>query len=74
MVNNMVASSYIALNEADSERIEFGPWSLSHQDFVHLTLSPLRVFCMGVTDKPCHVYTDEGISVYISYGMDFVVN
>lgn len=72
VVNNIVASSYIALTDTDSEIISFGPFSISHSDGVHVVLSPFRLFCMGVTDKPCHVYTDEGISAYISYGMAFV--
>merc|ERR1712228_647618 len=58
VVNNVVASSYIALTEADSEYISLGPWSMSHSDLVHLTLAPFRVVCMGVNDKPCQVYDE----------------
>ena len=71
MVNGIMASTYIALQAGD-EHVKFGPFKFSHEAFVHFTLSPMRVVCMGIVDAPCRMTNEEGIPLYIRWGMDLI--
>ena len=74
VVDGIVASTYISLQKDADEHIELqGGIStfMSYQDFIHMTLSPFRMLAMGVSSTIANVYTEEGIPVYASYGMDF---
>jgi hypothetical protein len=71
-VDGVLASSYVALQDEDNEYFSTfnGLIKISHDAVVHFYLSPFRVVCMGMTDKPCHVMDANGISLYISLCMD----
>ncbi|CAB9509213.1 expressed unknown protein [Seminavis robusta] len=45
---------------------------IPHDSWVHFYLTPVRVVCLGITDKPCQVMNDQGIPLYIAWGMDLV--
>ena len=36
-----------------------------------MTLSPFRMFTMGVSSSLGNIYTEDGVPLYASYGMDF---
>ena len=66
LVNGVVASSYVALQDADKEYSQItGGGSqinvLSHNAFAHLYMTPFRFLCMGVSEKLCQHYDSEGI-------------
>jgi Hint module len=71
-VDGVLASSYIALQDEDKEYFSTfnGLIKIPHDAIAHFYLSPFRVVCMGMTDKPCHVMDADGISLYISLCMD----
>jgi Hint module len=72
VVDGVAASSYIALDDTE-EYMDFGGFlRLSHHTFVHLTLAPFRVVCMGINDKPCHVYDQGGMPFYVRWGIDLI--
>jgi Hint module len=73
-VDGVLVSSYIALQEEDNEFFSTlnGLLKIPHDGFAHLYLSPFRVVCMGMTDKPCHVMNTKGIPLYIAWGMDTI--
>jgi Hint module len=73
-VDGVLASSYIALQEEDNEYFSTlnGLLKIPHDVIAHLYLSPFRVVCMGMTDKPCHVMNSNGIPLYIAWGMDTI--
>jgi trypsin len=73
-VDGVLASSYIALQEEDAEYFSMlnGLIKIPHDAFVHLYLSPFRVVCMGMTDRPCHVMNAEGMPLYIAWGIDAI--
>jgi Hint module len=73
-VDGVMASSYIALQQEDREYFSTlnGLIKIPHDLFVHLYLSPFRVVCMGMTDKPCQVMNAEGMPLYIAWGIDAI--
>lgn len=71
VVDGLIASTYIALQEND-EHVTLGGFKMSHEDLVHLTLAPMRVVCMGITDAPCRLTNEEGIPLYIRWGIDVI--
>jgi hypothetical protein len=80
IVNEIAVSTYIALQENNLEHFQVafdkkGDYKInvaSHQNFVHLYLTPFRIFCMGVSSQLCRAVDGEGIPFYISFGMKFV--
>jgi len=75
VVDGAVASSYISLQKTATEHVELQggiPTFMSYQDFIHMTLSPFRMFCMGVSSDLGNVYTEDGVPVYAAYGMELL--
>jgi Hint module len=72
LVDGVLASSYIALQEEDNEYFSTfnGLIKIPHDAVVHFYLSPMRVVCMGMTDKPCRVMASNGMPLYISLCLD----
>jgi len=73
VVDGIVASSYISLQKDSNEFVELqGGFStfMSFHDGIHMVLSPYRMFCMGVSSSLGNAYTEDGIPVFASYGMD----
>jgi hypothetical protein len=73
-VDGVLASSYIALQEEDTEYFSMlnGLIKIPHDAFVHLYLSPFRVVCLGMSDRPCQVMNAEGMPLYIAWGIDAI--
>jgi hypothetical protein len=73
-VDGVLASSYIALQEEDKEYYSTlnGLIKIPHETFVHFYLSPFRVVCMGITDKPCQAMNAKGMPLYIAWGIDAI--
>jgi hypothetical protein len=77
IVNDIVVSTYVALQES-VEYMQIGLVGglkmnvLPHQTFVHLTLAPFRMLCMGLSSTLCQKLDAEGIPDYIDHGMKFV--
>jgi Hint module len=74
VVDGVLASSYIALEEQDNEYFSTlnGLIKIPHDAFVHLYLSPFRVVCLGMTGKPCQVMNSNGMPLYIAWGIDAI--
>lgn len=74
LVDGILASSYIALQDSGDTYLEIGDgWlQIAHSAFVHLYLTPFRLTCMGISTDICQVYTANGIPPYIDYGMKLV--
>ena len=77
VVDGIVASTYVALKNKDSDPEYFpmfnGSFKVAHQDYVHFYLAPFRFVCMSITDKPCQVHGDEdGIPQYVAWGMNAI--
>jgi hypothetical protein len=72
VVNGIAASSYISLQENGNEYVlmQGGFAVMSYQDFIHMALSPYRLFTMGVSSKMGNSYTEDGIPTFASAGMD----
>jgi hypothetical protein len=72
VVNGITASSYISLKENGKEYVEMqgGFAIMSYQDFIHMALSPYRLFTMGVSSRMGNTYTEDGIPTFASAGMD----
>jgi len=73
IVNGIIASAYIGISEKSDEFVEVGGvvLPLTQADGIHLWLSPLRLFCMGVNSKPCESLNENGINHFVQFGMDF---
>ena len=73
VVDGIVASTYLSLQKGSSEHVQMqgGINTFSYQDFLHMALSPFRMFAMGISSKLANVYTDDGIPIYASRAMDF---
>jgi hypothetical protein len=71
LVDGIKVSSYIGMQEGTSEYLELqgGIRVMSLHSFVHTTLAPLRLLCMGVSSKFCKSYTEEGIQTYVAHGI-----
>lgn len=72
VVNGITASSYISLKDNGKEYVEVqgGFAIMSYQDFIHMALSPYRMFTMGVSSRMGNTYTEDGIPLFASAGMD----
>lgn len=66
VVDGMVASSYVSVQEGTEEHIKL-PFvfpTLSHHDMAHLVLSPFRLLCMGVSPRFCDTTSKDGTPGY----------
>ena len=72
VVNGITASSYISLQENAKEYVEMqgGFAIMSYQDFIHMALSPFRMFTMGFSSTLGNSYTEEGIPTFAAAGID----
>jgi hypothetical protein len=76
VVNGVVASSYIAIQDDDKEFLQLMSavkgaklTTLSHALFAHLYMTPIRTICMGISTDLCQLYDSNGIPYIISLGM-----
>jgi len=74
VVNGIKASSYVTMQK---DGVEFAmilgtPVPVSQHDIVHMTLSPLRMLCLGMSSGYCKSHNDEGIQLFVSHGMKLV--
>ena len=73
MVNNVRASTYIALDES-SEYVGGIPL-LPHHTLAHWFVTPWRVLCQShrirdaTKEVVCHSYNDQGIPYYVAFGI-----
>jgi len=68
VVDGIAASSYVSLQDHASEKVELNGFTLmSQHKFVHMSLSPLRMACLGISSRFCqHDETTTGMPSYIS--------
>jgi len=73
VVDGIVASSYISLQEQAREHIELGERgfevAISQRVMVHMFLSPLRMYCLGLSSELCHTYDDDGLPPWVALGL-----
>jgi Hint module len=73
LVDGILASSYISLQEDAREHIELGENGftvrISQRVMVHMFLSPLRMYCMGITTDFCQTYNEDGLPPYVDLGL-----
>jgi len=74
LVDNVVVSAYVSLQEKGNEYPVFAnglPVPISQQVGIHMGLSPYRVLCVGLNmNGLCHHMNAEGISSYVSVGIE----
>ena len=72
VVDGIVASSYVSLQDGnDFLRMKSGlVLPLSMHDYIHMGMSPLRMFCMGVSSRYCTTLNEEGIPPYAALSID----
>lgn len=68
VVNGIVASSYISLQDSATEliQVEGINMGMSQHTFVHLTLSPFRMMCQIME---CDSYNEQGMPQYVASGI-----
>jgi Hint module len=73
VVDGIVASSYISLQKHSKEYVEMqgGFTLMSYQDFIHMALSPFRMFTMGISSSMGNTYTEDGIPTFAAAGLNF---
>ena len=73
LVDGIVASSYISLQNDAREHIELGEngftVKISQRVMVHMFLSPLRMYCLGVSAEFCEDYNEDGLPPYVDFGL-----
>lgn len=72
VVDGIVASSYVSLQNDSNEYLELGrgfPALLSHHNYIHIALSPFRLFCTHFSGNFCSVRHDIGMPFYVSFGL-----
>lgn len=72
VVDGVVASSYISLQENAKEYVELQggiATMFSQHDYVHLGLSPFRLMCMGISSSFCSDYNEDGIPSYPAFAI-----
>lgn len=74
LVDGIMASSYISLQQDAREHIELGESgftvAISQRVMVHMFLSPLRMYCLGWTKEPCESYNEEGLPPFVAFGLN----
>ena len=74
VVDGIKVSSYVSLQKGTGKYLEYNggiSTGMTHQNFIHIALSPFRMICMGVSSNVCQIYDDEGMPFYVSYGLRF---
>jgi len=68
VVDGVVASSYVQIKQNHQQLV-------SDHDIIHLSLSPYRMICAGITAKFCDadfLHTEDGMPIYAHYGLTFL--
>ena len=73
IVDGILASSYISLQKESKEYVQLqgGFAIMSYQEFIHMALSPFRMFTMGVSSSMGNTYTDDGLPTFAAGGIKF---
>ena len=73
LVDGIMASSYISLQQDAREHIELGEngftVAISQRVMVHMFLSPLRMYCLGWSRAPCESYNEDGLPPFVAFGL-----
>ena len=73
LVDGIVASSYISLQQDAREHIELGESGfevrISQRVMVHMFLSPFRSYCLGLSSELCRTYDSDGLPPYVKFGL-----
>jgi hypothetical protein len=74
IVDGIKASSYIGIQQDKNDYVKLqGDISvMSVQDFVHFTLSPMRLLCMGTSLDSCQSYNEDGMLTYAAKGFALI--
>ncbi|CAB9512524.1 Desert hedgehog protein [Seminavis robusta] len=74
VINGIQTSAYIALQKDDQELFTTlnGLITIPHSSYIHLYLAPLRVVCLGVSSMPCQLIHENGMPLYIKWGIDAI--
>lgn len=72
VVNGIVASSYVSMQDHAVEYAEFSngvkiPF-LTQEMGCHMSMSPMRMLCMGVSSSFCEVHDEEGLMPWVRFG------
>ena len=70
VVDGVVTSSYIHIGSDKTQSSRF----LSDHDVIHLSLSPYRLICQGVSARFCDLSysTEDGMPYYVHYGLELL--
>jgi hypothetical protein len=81
VADGIVASNYIAMQGPredieNEERVILGDaWTVPHlhqADVAHMWLSPMRMWCLGITSKMCDRHDEDGKHPYVALGLHLV--
>jgi len=72
VVNGIVASSYVSMQDHAVEYAEFSNGAkipfLTQEMGCHMSMSPMRMLCMGVSSSFCEVHDEEGLMPWVRLG------
>lgn len=73
VVNGLKVSAYVSLQDSAKEYLELQGGAqlfLSQHQYVHIALSPFRLFCMGVSSTSvCTHYDENGLPHFVAFGI-----
>jgi len=76
VVNGIVASNYISLQENAVEYAEFSNGVeisfFTQQLGCHMWMSPMRLLCIGVSSRFCESHDEDGLMPWIRFGQQFL--
>lgn len=71
VVDGVVASCYVVLQSSSGEFIEFQggiSTGLSQHFFAHLSMTPVRMLCLGLSSDLCNSFDEDGLAYFVKIG------
>jgi len=76
VVNGIVASTYVSMQDHAVEYAEFSNGAkipfLTQEMGGHMSMSPMRMLCMGVSSSFCEVHDEDGLMPWVRFGYSFL--
>ena len=80
VANGIVASNYISMQEKSSSYVDNGEQyvvlsngmnsGIGQADVAHIFLTPMRLWCLGVSSEMCNVQDEDGKHPYVAFGLN----
>lgn len=68
VVNGVVSSAYVALQDTPNVVLGGVSTPLSHHNYIQLGMSPYRLYC-SLSDKFCTSYNDDGMPPFVAFSI-----